>query len=255
MRVCIFKYVFFSIIICFFEYAKNELYLVNERSVYLERNVINFRNNRILANAENQFNLNDFYQSTLSLVNQFNDNDELIYIRNTINSQIRKHKKKNTLPNLNNVDKKTKKLIDELQKELEVKKELGNKRDYKLIIQPIYDKRIIKKDENNSVSEHENFRELENYENNLGSENYNFDSEYIDVTLSNDYKKLKIKRKLKKKNISLLKKFAIFMLSHIVVVASGGGYLILLAIPCTISLFKKCWEILKLAIKQSKLSK
>ncbi|ETB63240.1 hypothetical protein YYC_00079 [Plasmodium yoelii 17X] len=240
MRVCIFKYVFFSIIICFFEYAKNKLYLVNERSVYLERNVINFRNNRILANAENQFNLNDFYQSTLSLVNQFNDNDELRYIRNTINSQIRKHKKKNTLPNLNNVDKKTKKLIDEIQKELEVKKEFGNKKDYKLIIQPIHDKRIIKKDENNSVSEHEN---------------YNFDSEYIDVTLSNDYKKLKIKQKLKKKNISLLKKFAIFMLSHIVVVTSGGGYLILLAIPCTISLFKKCWEILRLAIKQSKLSK
>ncbi|CXH16340.1 Protein of unknown function (DUF2031), putative, partial [Plasmodium berghei] len=64
MRVSILKYVFFSIIICSFEYAKNELYLVNDRSIFLEMNLINFRNNRVLAYADNEFDLYDFYQST-----------------------------------------------------------------------------------------------------------------------------------------------------------------------------------------------
>ncbi|CDU16358.1 hypothetical protein YYC_05049 [Plasmodium yoelii 17X] len=54
MRVNILKYVLFTIVICSFEYAKNELYYVNERSTCLERNVINFRNNRILADPYNK---------------------------------------------------------------------------------------------------------------------------------------------------------------------------------------------------------
>ncbi|CDU16361.1 fam-b protein [Plasmodium yoelii] len=45
---------FFSSIICFFEYAQNELYYANERSTCLKRNVINFRNNTILADPYNK---------------------------------------------------------------------------------------------------------------------------------------------------------------------------------------------------------
>ncbi|VTZ71642.1 fam-b protein [Plasmodium yoelii] len=174
MRVNILKYVFFSIIICFFEYGKNELYLVNERTICFERNITNFRNNRILADADNQFNLNDFYQSSLSLANQFNecndydDDEKMIFLRNTIDSHIKEHKENNTLPDLNNVDKKTKKIIRKLQKELEeVKKELDNKRNNEIEIQPIQDKTITKKDENNSVSKDENSTELENEGNSL----------------------------------------------------------------------------------------
>ncbi|VEV58084.1 fam-b protein [Plasmodium vinckei vinckei] len=73
MESRILKFVFFSIIICSFEYAKNELYYVNERSIYLERNIIYFRNNRILEYIDNQFDLYDFYESTLNLANQFSD--------------------------------------------------------------------------------------------------------------------------------------------------------------------------------------
>ncbi|EAA19320.1 hypothetical protein [Plasmodium yoelii yoelii] len=150
MRISILKFVFFSIIICSFEYAKNELYFVNERSICLERNITKFRNNRILADVDNQFDLNDFYQSTLSLVDQFNDcndDEEITNLRNIIDSQIKKHKESNTLPDLNNVDKKTKKLIHGLHKEIEeFKKELDNKGDNELAIQPIHDKIIIKKE-------------------------------------------------------------------------------------------------------------
>ncbi|SCL82936.1 Protein of unknown function (DUF2031), putative [Plasmodium chabaudi adami] len=144
MRTNILNFVFFSIIICSFEYAQNELYFINERNIYLERNIINLINNRILADADNQFDLYDFYQSTSSIANQFSDCDdddeEMIRLRNIIDSHIKKHKENNTLPNLNNADKKTKKLIYELQKELEeTKKEVDNIRINELAIQPMQD--------------------------------------------------------------------------------------------------------------------
>ncbi|CAD2105366.1 fam-b protein [Plasmodium vinckei petteri] len=139
MRVSILKFVLSSIIICSFEYAKNasytlfyysfliylfyinfifllhvsEIYYVNERSIYLEMDVINFRNNRILTGVDGQFDLYDFYESILSPSNQFNgyndDDEEIKNLQNIIDSHITKHKENNTLPNLNNVDKKTKK--------------------------------------------------------------------------------------------------------------------------------------------------
>ncbi|KEG00151.1 hypothetical protein YYE_05000, partial [Plasmodium vinckei vinckei] len=129
MKVSILKFVLFSIIICSFEYAPKELYFINERKIYLERNIINFKNSRILADKDKQFDLNNFYESTLSLANQFSeyidDDEEITNLRNIIDSRIKKHKGSNISPNLNNVDEKTKKLIYELQTELEeVKKEL-----------------------------------------------------------------------------------------------------------------------------------
>ncbi|CAD2097535.1 fam-b protein [Plasmodium vinckei] len=201
MRIGILKFVLFSIIICSFEYGRNELYYVNERIIYFERNVINFINNRILANVDNQFDLNNFYESTLSLANQFSDyigDDEITNLRNSIDSHIKEHKENNTLPNLNNVDKKTRRLIHELQKELEeVKKELDNKRNSEFAIQPIQDKKITKKDENISVSEHEDFKQLENCENILKSK-YDFESEYNEITSSNSYKEIKVDKNMNK---------------------------------------------------------
>ncbi|SCL84197.1 fam-b protein [Plasmodium berghei] len=153
MRVSILKYVLFSIVICSFEYGKNELYFVNDRGICLERNVINFRNNRILAYADNEFDLYDFYQSTLNLANQVNDcngDDEEILIDKNHTNQIR-------------------------YLHMLVKKEFDNKRNDELAIQSIENKKITKKDENNSVSEHENFRQLENCEHVLGTENNKID--------------------------------------------------------------------------------
>ncbi|CDU16011.1 fam-b protein, partial [Plasmodium yoelii] len=257
MRVNILKYVLFSIIICFFEYAKNELYYVNERIIYLERNITNFRNNRILADIDNQFDLNEFYQSILSLVDQFNeynvDDEKITYLRNIIDSHIKKHKENNTLPDLNNLDKKTKKLIDELRKELEeVKKELDNKRDSELEIQPIHDKRIIKKDENNSISEQENFKQLENSENILETEDNKFDDKDNKITLSNNYKKFQINQKLKDKKALAI--WGMFIVSNILVISLGTGYLAILLIPCTAFIINKYWESFK-KLKKSKISK
>ncbi|CXI58821.1 fam-b protein [Plasmodium berghei] len=167
MKVRILKIFFFSIIICFFEYVKNELYFVNDRGIYLEMNVINFRNNRILVYADNEIDLNEFYQSTLSLASQLGDcvegNKEISHLRNIIDSHIKKHKENATLPNLNNLDKRTKKIIYKLQKELEeVKKELDNKSNSEITTKLIQDKIITKTGENNSVSEYEDFKQLEN---------------------------------------------------------------------------------------------
>ncbi|CAD2099735.1 fam-b protein [Plasmodium vinckei lentum] len=234
MKPGILKFVFFSIIICSFEYAKNELYYVNERRIYLERNIINFRNNRILADRDSQFDLNNFYESTLSLTDQLNDcNDgdkNIINIRNLINSHIKKYKESNKLPNLNNVDEKTRREIHELQKELgKVKKELDSIRNDKLAIQPIQDKRITKKDDT-------------------------FEEKYNEITSSKKYEKRVIDQKLKKAEIKFVVASLTFIVSLIMILASGGPvYLILSLTPCAFFICKSFMAIDKLSIKKLKI--
>ncbi|CAD2090629.1 fam-b protein [Plasmodium vinckei lentum] len=261
MKGNIFKFVLFSIIICFFEYSKNELYFINERNMCLERNIINFINNRILADSDKQFDLNNFYQSTSSLANQFSDCDddddeEITNLRNIIDSHITKHKENNTLPNLNNIDRKTKKLIHKIQKELnEAKKELDNKRNNELSIQQIYDKRIIKKDENNFVSEQEDFKQLENYENIFDIGNYNFEGEYNEIISSNIYREIKMDENLRKDEVKFSKNVAILIVGYLVTISSGVWYSIIFLIPYMLSLLKKCWKVIKLKSKISKIPK
>ncbi|EUD69747.1 hypothetical protein YYG_04967, partial [Plasmodium vinckei petteri] len=144
-----------------------ELYFINERSIYFERNIINFRNNRKLADPDNQFDLNNFYESALDFVSAFNDynddDEEMTCLLNMIDSHVNKNKENNTIFNLNNVSEETKKIIYELQKELEeAKKELDSIRNAKLEIQPIQDKKITEQDEYNYISEHEGINQLEN---------------------------------------------------------------------------------------------
>ncbi|SCL95835.1 fam-b protein [Plasmodium chabaudi adami] len=246
MRANILNFVFFSINICSFEYAENELYFINKRNIYLERNIINLINNRILADADKQFDLYDFYGSKLSLANKFSDCDEeMIRLRNIIDSHIKKHKENNTLPNLNNVDKKTKKLIYELQKELEeTKKELDNIRNDELAIQPIQDKRIIKGDGNISVSEQE-FKHLENEGHFLKIENYNFEDKYHEITSSDIYEKIKTRKKFKKEAKKFIINSVIWGIGFGMAIASASWYIILLCAPQMASMIKSSWKAFK----------
>ncbi|SCM06076.1 fam-b protein [Plasmodium chabaudi chabaudi] len=232
MRTRILEYAFFSIIICFFEYNKNELYCVNERSKYFERNIINFRNNRILADLDKQFDLNNFYESTWSLANQFSDyidDKEITHLRNAIDSHVKKHEEKNALPNLNNVDNKTKKLIHELRKELEeVKKKLYNKRNGELEIQPIENKRIIKKDGNILEIKCDHFK-----------------YEYNEIISNNNYEELKNNRKLKKAEKKLIMGGLSLIGSFFAIAASGQVYLLLLLAPSLVLIFKSWRKINK----------
>ncbi|CAD2106261.1 fam-b protein [Plasmodium vinckei lentum] len=269
MRVSILKFAFLSIIICIFEYSKKyfislqELYSISETRKCLEGNIIKFRNNRILAYVDDQFDLNDFYESALSLANQFSDcNDDggddegIKNIRNIINSRVKKNKESNTFPNLNNVDKRTRKLIYKLQKEIEeAQKELDNMRNGQLEIHPIQDKRIIKKYENNSLSEHEAFKQIENHENILETEHDNFEDEYNEITSRNFYKKLKIVKNYKKSSNKLVKNCAMFIVGGLAIVASGGVFLLILLIPYIFSIIKKSWKIAKLKSEISKASR
>ncbi|CDU17350.1 fam-b protein [Plasmodium yoelii] len=262
MRFNILKYVFFSIIICSFEYAKNELYLVNERTICFERNIKIFRNNRTLADADNQFDLNEFYQSTLSLASQFNDcndgNKEIAHLRNIIDSYIKKHKERSTILNLKNVDSKAKKLINKFRKELEeLTKELDNEMNDELTIQPTHDKIIIKKDENSSVSEHEELKQLENYKNSSVSEHEEFkqlENDENNEIASSSNNKLKIRRKLKKEVIKCI----VTCLTFIVIVCSiliGPVYLLALFIPSLISIYWSFWRVDKYRTKLKNISK
>ncbi|CAD2106408.1 fam-b protein [Plasmodium vinckei brucechwatti] len=263
MKISILKYASFSIIICFFGFTKNELYFISETRKCLEGNIIKFRNNRVLAYVDDQFDLNDFYQSALSLANQFSDRnddgddgEEIEYLRNIIDFHIKKHKENNTLPNLDNVDRKTKKLIYELRKELEeAKKELDNKRNGELSIQPIQDKRIIKKYENNSLSEYEAFKQMENHENILEAEHNHFECVYNHITSNNFYKELKMVKNYKKSSNKLFKKWAMFIVGGVVVVTSGVFYLLILLIPYIFSIIKKSWKIVKLKSEILKVSR
>ncbi|SBW38217.1 Protein of unknown function (DUF2031), putative [Plasmodium berghei] len=239
MRISILKYVLFSIVICSFEYAKNELYFVNDRGVYLEGNVMNFRNNRILSDADNQYDLNEFYQSTLSLASQLGDcvegNKEIAHLRNIIDSHIKKHKGSSTSLDFKNVDNKTKKIINKLRKELEeLKKQIADKTNGELAIQPIDDKMIVKKDGNSSVSEHEDFKQLNNNENNK-------------ITSSNHHMKSKLIKKFRKEAI----KFIMSCLTFVAVVVSvpiGGLYLIILFIPCVFSIHFFLWRLINVPL-------
>ncbi|SCL90601.1 Protein of unknown function (DUF2031), putative [Plasmodium chabaudi adami] len=248
------KHVFFFNYYLFFEYSKNESNGVNERSIYLERNVINFRNNRILADADSQFDLYDFYQSTSSLANRFNDyndDEEMACLLNMIGSHVNKNKENNTIFNLNNVDKKTKKLIYELQKEFEeTKKELDNIRNDELAIQPIQDKRIIKGDGNISVSEQE-FKQLENSENILDTGYYNFEDEYNEITSSNSYKKFKIDKAIIKLGEEIIK-LVLYTIIFLMIIATGGMLFLLLLIPYLYSILKKLHKMVKLELKSQK---
>ncbi|CAD2099588.1 fam-b protein [Plasmodium vinckei brucechwatti] len=226
-----------------------ELYFINGRNIYFEKNITNFRNNRILADADNQFDLNNFYESTLSLVNQFSDyigDDEIPNLRNAINSHIKGHKENNRFPNLNNVDRKTKNLIYELQKELEeAKKELDNIRSNELATQPIQDKRVIKTDENISVSEHEDFKQFENYENILEIGNYNFEDEYNEIISNDTYEQIKIRKKIKRESIKAIINWVIGGIGFFLVMTSGSFSLTLPMMPNMFSVITSYWKIFK----------
>ncbi|SCL88307.1 fam-b protein, partial [Plasmodium chabaudi adami] len=241
------------------------LHFINESNVYLERNIINLENNRILANADNQFDLNNFYESNLTLADQLNDykddyeddDDEVIKkIQNIIDSHREKDKRNNTLPNLNNVDKKTKKLIHELRTELdEVKKELDNIKNNKLAIQPIQpiqpiqDKRIVNRREVASVS---------NYEGLNGSE-------YLRVITANEqnvvnitaYDKLKNIRKLNRKRKGLYVRAGILIIMAGVALMPGVNIWAFLPIivGATAETLFRCYQFYKLGSKIYKIPK
>ncbi|CAD2091031.1 fam-b protein [Plasmodium vinckei lentum] len=167
MRFSILKYALFLIIIWSFLYAQNEICFMNKRTKYIERNIINFRNNRILADIDIKFDLNHIHELTLSVVNQLiehNCNDgDIVVLPFIINIFVKNQGESDTLPDLNSFDIITKMLIHAHQKELEkLKKELDNLWDCELEIQLIHDKKMLKKDKNISVSKPEHFKQLKN---------------------------------------------------------------------------------------------
>ncbi|CAD2085080.1 fam-b protein [Plasmodium vinckei brucechwatti] len=251
MRASILKFVLFSIVICSFEYAPNGSNFVNERIIYLERNVINFRNNRILADADKQLDLNDFYNSTLELANHLNDcNDdkEMACLRNMIDSHANKNNESNTLPDLNNVDEETKKLIHELQKELEkVKKELDKKGDKELATQTIQNKKIIKKDENASELKYGDFKQLKKEGDSLKEKN--------NEIASSGNNELKNKPELNKPIRKLLKKAMLLIgASYVFILAAGFGVpFLLLFTMISFGTIKKLWKHVKVDFKASKI--
>ncbi|CAD2096867.1 fam-b protein [Plasmodium vinckei] len=251
MRASILKFVLFSIVICSFEYAPNGLHYANERNIYLERNVINFRNNRILADADKELDLNDFYNSTLELANQLNDcngDKEIACLRNVIDSHIQKNQESNTLLNLNNVDEETKNIIHDLQKELEkVKKELNNKGGNELATQSTQDKKTTKNDKNSSESKHGDFKQLKKEEISLKEKN--------NEIVSSDNNELKNKPELNKPLRKLMKKAMLLIgVSYVFILAAGFGLpFLLLFTMISFGTIKKLWKHVKVDFKASKI--
>ncbi|VEV55098.1 fam-b protein [Plasmodium vinckei vinckei] len=251
MRVSIFKFAFFSIIICSFEYVQNELYFIYERNIYIERNIINFKNNRILTDADSQFDLNDFYQSSSSLESQFNgcngDYEEIKNLQDIIDSHIKKREESNTTHILNNANEETKKIIQELRKELEeAKKQLDSINSNELEIQPIHNKRKVKKEENISASEHENI---------LERENDNFENKYDEIASNDIYKEIQINKNPKKKLKKNVKNRETGLVSFSNIIKSKSWHLVLLLTPKVFSSIKNFWKNLKIFTKKSKKSK
>ncbi|KEG05093.1 fam-b protein [Plasmodium vinckei vinckei] len=241
MRISILKYVFLSIIICSLKHSKNESYNVNERNIYLERNIINFRNNRALADVDYQFDLNDFYESNSGFPNQLNgrnvDDKGNIYLRNIRDSHINNHNESTALPNLNNEYEDANMLLQEMRKELEeTRKELDNIRNSKLAIQPIPDKRVIKKNENNSVQEYQGVKQMENYEHILETQD-----KYNENSSSNNHNGFGINQNLKETNNTSLN-VSNSVRDDFMTIASELCQVTKLIVPYIISLAKKSWR-------------
>ncbi|CDU16182.1 fam-b protein, partial [Plasmodium yoelii] len=224
-----------------------ELYYVNERTICFERNIINFSNNRILADGDSQFNLHEFYESTSSVENQVNDHDnddeKNISIRNTVDSHVKKNKKSKKSLYSKNVDKKRKNLIHGDHKEIEeieeTKKVVDNINNNKLAIAPI---------ENNSLSEEEDFKELENEGNIVVSEDYESDSSIED--------ELNDKLELKKMVNGLMRK--VIFLNMIFFALSMNEWveiiLIIMTVALSFEIFFRLYQYLKLCFKVYKRS-
>ncbi|SCL83812.1 fam-b protein [Plasmodium chabaudi adami] len=69
------KILLFAIIICSLRNPKDELYNVNDVSINPQRNAINLGNGRILAQESKPFRLDYFYESTLTLADHKEDDD------------------------------------------------------------------------------------------------------------------------------------------------------------------------------------
>ncbi|EAA19626.1 hypothetical protein [Plasmodium yoelii yoelii] len=223
-------------------------YFISLQEIWDERNIIKFRSNRILGDVEKEFDLNDFYESTFSLTKQLNeyndDNEEIIHIRNAINSYIKNHKDKSTLPDLNKLDKRTKKLIYKIREELkEVKKEIDNMGDSGITTKVIENKRIRKKDENNYVSEGEDYNQLKNEVNFL-------EREYRQPNLSsvNTYKN---KRKINELYEGLkLRSILLVFLSLVIIIS--GTVPIAFTVLCSVVSFEtfiRSYQYIKLIMK------
>lgn len=194
----------------------------------------------------------------MSLVDQFNeynsDFEEITYNRNIIDSHIKKHKENNTLPDLNIVDKEAKKLINELRAEIEeVKKAIDNKMNGELEIQPMHDKKIIKKDENSSVSEREGFKKSKSFEKQLRTVNNKFKDKYYKIKSSKNYMKFLINKNIIKDKGKLQKLMMLSATILAVAIASGTMNILLLLAPVGFLIFRKLWRSMKHKLKLRKI--
>ncbi|SCM19237.1 fam-b protein [Plasmodium chabaudi adami] len=221
-------YMFYINLILMFRVS--ELYFVNE-SIYLERAAINFRNSRMLADIDNQLNLNKLYQSPLSRANQFNgynDADKKIAnLQNIIDPHIEKDKENNTLLDLDNIDEEKKKLIYELRKEIEEEqKKFASSRNNRLAMYSIQNRSITKMDDNNYISEQNNYN-LENEGNGFEAKDDHFEAKDNEIISRDNYMESKNNGKFKK----ILRVMGIIA-TGLAIILSGG--LILIIIPlCT----------------------
>ncbi|SCL86064.1 Protein of unknown function (DUF2031), putative, partial [Plasmodium berghei] len=106
-------------------------------------------------------------------------------------------------------------------------------------------KKIIKKDGNSSVSEHEDFKQLKNNENNENNE----------ITSSNRHMKSKLTKKYRKEAI----KYILSWLTLVAVSASipiiGLPSLMILLIPSGLSILFFQWRLIKCNFKLKKIPK
>ncbi|CAD2091077.1 fam-b protein [Plasmodium vinckei brucechwatti] len=205
----------------------------------------------------NSFNLNNFYGSSLNLLDKHNDGNydegDKIYTKQIIDRRETNYKYSDILSKLKDIEHDLGELIHEVTSQLEKsKKENDNNREYELDVEPNIDKRLIKNDTPLIASSYENLTEWENSENTLNINDRYFESIYNEIISGNGYNIIKRNSEFEKTYKDIMKNNALLVIVALLCLLTGGFALpfILLIIPKARYSIKKLWKLRKLSKKK-----
>ncbi|CDU18229.1 hypothetical protein YYC_04758 [Plasmodium yoelii 17X] len=211
---------------------------------------------------ETNFSINDFYDSTLSILDKHDGGncgeEEKIYTNKTIKLSPKDSKYIDILSELKDIENEVKECINEIASKLEISKK-GNddNGEYELSVESNVDKRIIKKDIHLLVSRIEDLKELKHSENILNVDNNYFGNKYNEVISGSSYAVVKCDSSFNETYKDFMKNHVLLFAVTLMCLFSGGLAipLVILLLPKAKYTIKKLWKLRKLFKKKSRMIK
>ncbi|VUC55979.1 fam-b protein [Plasmodium berghei ANKA] len=202
--------------------------------------------------------INDFYDSSLSILDKYNDGnydgEENIYTKQIINFHQTNFEYSDTSSKLKDIED-VREFINEITSELEIsKKENDNNREYEIAVEQNIDKRLVKKDIDLLISSCENLKELKHSEHILDIDVNNFEKKYNEVISGNNYNIVKCNSKFDETFKRFLKSHALILPVVLLCLISGGFAIpfVILSVHKTGYTINKLFKLIKILKKRSK---